>query len=456
MIRWAGWSAGIALAMAALIWPALDNGFPLVFYDTGAYIGRGIERTLEPGRSLFYGLFLYITSFGWPSAWGPAVWWTAWTAILAQAGLTLWLLHLFVRAELGRASLALIIAIAIGVALFSAMPWYAAQWMPDALVAPCILGAWLLGFRWAALNPVERGGAAAIVILAVWSHMATLALAVGLAIAVQVAWLLRRHLPGTPRAAPVAGAVLGAVLLMPALTVPLAGSFSFTPGGPVFIFGRLVQDGIVGRYLDIHCPVPELRFCAYRDTLPKSADEFIWGSGSPFWALGGWHSPELDGEMRTIIRQSLVELPLLQIKKALTSAVEQFVAVRTGDGLADYQAGTQGEVKRLLPQHDADFQAAKQQRGQITPQFFETLNLVHRPVALAGEALLIATFAWALWRRQTELAWLSGFLLVALLGNAFICGVLSNPHDRYQSRIAWLAWLAPAIALWRSRIRASA
>jgi hypothetical protein len=30
---------------------------------------------------------------------------------------------------------------------------------------------------------------------------------------------------------------------------------------------------------------------------------------------------------------------------------------------------------------------------------------------------------------------------VAILANAFICGVLSGPHDRYGARIVWIATL---------------
>jgi hypothetical protein len=36
--------------------------------------------------------------------------------------------------------------------------------------------------------------------------------------------------------------------------------------------------------------------------------------------------------------------------------------------------------------------------------------------------------------------------LLALLANAFICGTLSNPHDRYGARVVWLAVTAAAIA----------
>jgi hypothetical protein len=36
--------------------------------------------------------------------------------------------------------------------------------------------------------------------------------------------------------------------------------------------------------------------------------------------------------------------------------------------------------------------------------------------------------------------------MVAVLANAFVCGVLSNPHDRYGARLIWLAVAAAAIA----------
>jgi hypothetical protein len=38
---------------------------------------------------------------------------------------------------------------------------------------------------------------------------------------------------------------------------------------------------------------------------------------------------------------------------------------------------------------------------------------------------------------------------LALLGNAFVCGVISGPHDRYGSRLAWIATLVVLIATLR-------
>jgi hypothetical protein len=46
-------------------------------------------------------------------------------------------------------------------------------------------------------------------------------------------------------------------------------------------------------------------------------------------------------------------------------------------------------------------------------------------------------------RRDIRSVPLLVFVFLALLGNAVICGVFSNPHARYQSRLIWV----PAFAL---------
>ena len=41
-------------------------------------------------------------------------------------------------------------------------------------------------------------------------------------------------------------------------------------------------------------------------------------------------------------------------------------------------------------------------------------------------------------------------MTVAILANAFVCGALSGPHDRYGARIAWIATFIAAIAILRA------
>ena len=75
--------AAEAAALLLLLAPALWNGFPLLQYDTGGYIARWYEGTLEVSRSTVYGLFLNLLAYA-----------DFWPAVLVQAALTVWILSL--------------------------------------------------------------------------------------------------------------------------------------------------------------------------------------------------------------------------------------------------------------------------------------------------------------------------------------------------------------------------
>ena len=127
---------------------------------------------------------------------------------------------------------------------------------------------------------------------------------------------------------------------------------------------------------------------------------------------------------------------------------QQLTMVATGDGLDEFQPGTVGIFSDLLPlATGASFDQARQQRHEITQRLFDQLNSLHVPVSLTACLLLPLIALWQ-WRRgRSDLAGLTCYVLLALLGNAMICGILSNPHDRYQSRMVWLALLVALLVL---------
>jgi len=64
--------------------------------------------------------------------------------------------------------------------------------------------------------------------------------------------------------------------------------------------------------------------------------------------------------------------------------------------------------------------------------------------------LLPLLAALALRRRiASDIGELAMTCLLAVLANAFVCGVLSNPHDRYGARLVWLAVTSLAVAAFR-------
>ena len=429
------WPLVIALLPAALLWPACSNRFPLVFYDTGGYLARPFEHTLELGRSALYGAFL---ALGIPLDF--------WPNVVAQAALAAWLVVLTLRAHGLSHRPAVVLLAALVLAVLTSLPWYAAQLMPDILVPEAVLALYLLAFRRRALRRHEVTLLCAAIAFAIASHMATLALMIGL-----IAVLLGLRAVGhrfAPRrlAAPALAVVLGVALALLS-NLAIAGRFAFTPGGATVAFVRLVDDGIAKRYLDDNCPDPTIRLCAYRDALPVERDTWIWGGNSPLHKLGGWQGH--DPEALRILAESLVLYPGQHLKSALANTVEQFIRARTGDGLGPWAWDTRWTVERYAPGSYGRFVAARQ---QTEPFDLTWLNAVHVPVFVLSIAALPVLAGLAGTRVRRSAAVFASFVLAALVINAAICGVFASPHDRYQSRLAPLATFAMMIAAlgWRT------
>jgi hypothetical protein len=426
------WAAAIAVMLAALLAPAISNGFPLVFADTGGYLARAFERTLDIGRSALYGMGL---AAGLPLAF--------WPVIIVQAALCVWIIVLTLRAHgLPRPGTAVLIVVALSV--LTALPWYTAQLMPDIFFPLAVLAVHLLAFRRAALRGWEVAALIALVALAIASHMGVLALLLVLLVAFAALWLLapRLRLPRPQLSFP--AIALGAGLLFaPLSNLAIAGQFTFTPGGTNFLFGRLVQDGIVARYLADRCPDATLRLCAYRDQMPANADGWLWGYDSPLHKLGWWQG--FEPEARRIIGETLIRYPAAHVSTAAWAMLTQLVTLRSGDGMgAGDNWHAEGIFQRYAPELLPRFKASRQQNDDLFPRW---LNWLHLPIAfltMAGLPVLVALGVRG--RVSPPGAALALTVLLALLANAAISGVFSNPGDRYQSRVAWLAPLAFAVA----------
>ena len=107
-------------------------------------------------------------------------------------------------------------------------------------------------------------------------------------------------------------------------------------------------------------------------------------------------------------------------------------------------AHTYAIIERYLPAQMKPMRAARQQQWDID---FTAINRVHVPVALGSMLALLAIVGHALWRRRLDdVTLLAATVSLALLGNAFICGVISGPHDRYGARMVWIATFVVLIA----------
>ena len=427
---------GVPLLALIFLGIAFWNGFPLMFYDTGAYMAQGLSGAFMVERSPVYSLLLLFTAGGL----------SLWPVVILQAVMTAYLIALTARIEVPGLSLTGLTGIGVGLMLLTGIGWYVGQVEPDCMTALVMLGSYLLFFRVARLDSITRNLVIAITALSVASHPSHLGLIGGFLIVAGALHFFGRLLPTLPRPVlkPVAIAFVIALSMIFASNAVLARSFFISRSGSVFIFARLMQDGIIQRLLHDTCPQSGYQLCPYQKQLPHNANAWLWGDKSLFHREGGFVNSQLEDSR--MITDSLKRYPLMHAKAAVYDSVLQFFEFRTGDGIESQINILWPELKKVAPGELSAYARARQQRQRIR---FQTLNMVDVTVGMLSLLGLLMLLSHSAHRRRWDEMTLPGLVLLGLMGNAIICGTFSNPHDRYQSRAMWL----PVLALLLARAR---
>lgn len=442
--------AAIAAAAALMMVPALWNGYPLFYFDSVDYVRIPFTWELPLFRTMPYALMGLV---------GKAAG-TLWAIPLLQSLLVAYMLHealaVFTRLPPGAA----LVPVAAVIATLTGLPWFAGQIMADVFAGLVVLGIAVLAFGGDRLGRGRLLAVGAVVAFGVCVHTSHVAVGAGLVLCLLVLRLIARKGPHRPVRVllPFLAVVAGIGLILAIHKVSVGKPFITQPSNKLML-GRLVQDGLAKRLLDDACPTGEirLRLCDFRHhpAFRGSANAFLWAP-SPFSDLGGWQSPLAEAEAKAVVNETLRRYPLQHVVIALKLTAEQFFLVRTGDGLIDMREHAQYAVAKHYSDELLDFLRAHQHSQRLTARQaarhfaggidFRTINAVHVPVTLAAmAAMLVLMRRWRL-RGEWRLWGLSAMVLLALLGNAFVCGALSNPNDRYQARLAWLPVLIVAVA----------
>ena len=324
-----------------LMAPALWNGYPLLQWDTGGYLARWYEGYLVPSRSTVFGLYLH---FGEGSDF--------WINLGVQALATLWILQLILRV-LNLVQPFRLLAISLTLILATALPWLVSLLLTDIFAGLSVLALNAVSAHADRITALEKFLLFLFTAFSAATHSATLGVLFGLCV---LGLLAKPFLRGRIALSGLIQGGLslaagGAMLL--AANFALSGQLAWTPGGTGVAFGRMLQDGIVTKYLNDHCGTEKLKLCPYRHDLPATADEFLWGS-SMFDTLGRFNG--LSDEMGHIVVGSLKDYPAWQAgAAALKATAEQLVHVATGEGTLGWLPHTYGiiEYDSLADQIDA-------------------------------------------------------------------------------------------------------
>lgn len=426
------------LAGAALfLWPALLNGYPLVFIDSVSYLGQTLFPEWPWDKTPVYGAFLHLFHWGW-SLWPPVV---------AQALILSHLLWLAQRSVRGEATAAGHLLLCAGLAALTSAPWFAVTLMPDIFAGIGPLCLVLLGFARDRLNLAEALWLTLLGAVAVASHLSHLPTA--LALVAFIAFAARGIAPVLHAALPVALAIAGLV----GANAWATGRPTLSPHGAVFLLARLQADGPAAETIRAHCPRAGWHLCAFANRLPMESDAFLWDPQSPLNRSAGGRAIEMGGvrlarEAAAIIAATLREHPREVAEAMIRNTLLQARMFEVGDtlGMRHLAASARRAVARMPLSELEAFDDGAQMRGEL-PMMVEPLLMPQTPLVVASLGLVLVALLRAARRRDRAVSGLLVGLLVAVAVNAFATGALSAPVHRYQARIVWLLPLAAALGL---------
>lgn len=467
-------SAWFILAIVSCFWVVLLNGQPLYYYDSKGYLEAGIKALS------FFGLVANQPVGGEAASTAAA---SSGDGIingsrsvvysLFSASAAYWLKPLsvpFFHMVVTVASLALLLRIAlrgIGPATrpfqstlamstlaagLGSLPFFVAYFMPDILTGLLLLAiavsvvAWKYMLWWEALLVVALG------ILAVLSHPSHLLIAAGMLPVVILASIWANGWRWW-------GPVLMVVILVTAgvsekfalsaiAKEELDAEVNYYP----FLTVRLIEDGTGYAYLQEHCPDEALATCALYQALQQSDDPM---------RLTASHM------MFEVVNAKLGSLRLLPEETQSQIAAEQMhFAMQTFK--AHPVRITKAAIRNTLIQ--ARMSSIRMNIAYPeTVQFFESLPyfepglfrdgrlVVSRDWVAAVDILhygyyticLVVLAMLAFWpgRLRPEGRVFILLVLTGILANAFVCGAISQPADRYGARVIWLLPFLTMLAL---------
>jgi len=450
--RQRGWRGlAVAAAAAMLCWPALWNGYPLLYPDSEWYLGDGrvLMMALRGGGLSWYAserseLYTLVVSFLHHET-------AIWPVVVVQAVLTAWVIWLTVRGLCRRRPVAVYLGLVAALSVLTGVGWYVSYIMPDILAAVLDLCVYLLVFGWDGLERWERvavGLAGGWAVTAHGSHLLVVSAECGLLV---LLWVFRTKLM-RGRGRPLAWCV-GMVALAAAAQIAVHGRIYRRPllfgVHPPFLMARLLADGPAKVYLRQHCGTLGWEICKDVDRLPASDGEFLWG-GTGIWQTA---SPEqrqrLRAEEMPLAMAVLRAYPREQAEVSARNVWAQLTTIGPNDFWTMPLEPPKVELFLTRGLTERFRRTVQSRDGMPQLQF----AAVQRRAIQLSVLTVVVLLPWA-WRSGGQrLLGLAVVVVSTVVCNAAVTGALSGVFARYQARVVWLVALLAGlmVCVWWQR-----
>ncbi len=413
----------VVLGALCLMLTAFYNGYPLVYSDSSTYLASGFELQTPVDRPITYGLFIRLFSLNGL---------TLWTVIFVQSLLLSDLIFLLLKQFSGEKPFLIKgLTIILLLSLFTGISWTASQLIADIFTPIALLSLSIILFG--DIGKRTRVVLCLLYLLAVSMHISHVMVFTLLLVICYLfkKWLVQKEAIKLLRLR------IGMLLLL-TLSVMLTMGSAISKSKDVFMMGAMVEQGITKQYLDEYCGTKQYKMCAYKDSLPKTLNAFVWDTNSVFYKTGGW-SAENRKEYNEIITATFTEPKYikLHIIASLKATVEQIVRFNIGDGNGKFLNGTilYQRMGHYVPRDLHRYNSSRQNQSG-----FPAINFWNILYDLIIAASAICLFTIALINRK-RIRHRVAFLFIIPAGiaiNAWDTATFSCVADRFGCKIMWL------------------
>ena len=392
------------------LWPAFYNHYALFFTDSQIYINCGNEFDFTEDRSFVYGWFLGISSL-FVSLWFP---------IILQSIIFNLVCFIFVQKLVPNYVLKIYLPIILILSAFTSLAWDVSYLMPDVFSPISIMVLYLL------LTHSKPFGAKWILLvfaylLVLQTHFAFMLFhCLALSIILSLKLVNKRFIHNLKfRATLVLTFLVFINIGLFTLEKKALGANEFSGVSHIFLMGKMVENGVLEKYLNNECATEHFEICKYKNALAPNnySGNFLFNDSSAFQKTGGWANPQ--NEYKTIIKNILTtpKYLWLYVKAVFKETFLLFGRNEIGSSIHAYPRDGWGPHPAVVKYYSNELKTYDNSK-----QNQNSLHFPFKTISVIYVYILIACFIFVLFYFKTH-PLVVFFVLLSFFCNALITGV---------------------------------
>lgn len=421
------------LSLIAFLWMAIQNGYPIVYPDAGAYIASGCMGTVPVDRPIMYGLFVRHISMLY----------SLWFVAILQGIIAIYLIVLTMKMLQIEIKSYCLFFICLIVSTITTCGYYIGQIMPDIFSA----------YMWWALGLIilseKRLNISAIFlyIIVVFSSITHFSNLLGLII-FSVAIFFIFLLKGNKNIAKKLFIIpFFSIITVLTINFALEKKLFLSKSPSVFFTAKLCSTGILKDYLAENCNRNQYRLCSYQEILPNSLEDFMWGDKSIIEKLRTIDNLSYDNESISLEKDfGKLNRDILSDKKYRARFLKIWLNAVYFQSV-NYDAGVLPaylEGSSLFPMitwhYKADVDAYRKSKQSIGTMDFSIINHIQNYSVIISMIYILIFLIIGIKNRLnfSNILLLSIVILFGYIINIFICEFFSTLSSRFSGRMIWL------------------